>query len=94
VRQIGSNPDAAYEAYCDFCETHPIEVVANIAICLIHQTNYLLDRQLRQLRRDFVKNGGLRECMFRARREYRSPLVASFASNSLSPKPGWGRSIC
>ena len=71
VRRLGSNRETTYEAYRDFCETRPIEVVANIAICLIHQTNFLLDQQLRQLQREFVKDGGLRERMFRARREYR-----------------------
>jgi hypothetical protein len=41
VRKIGGNRDATYEADRNFCETRPIEVVANIAICLIYQTNYL-----------------------------------------------------
>jgi four helix bundle suffix protein len=71
IRRIGSNPDATYDAYREFCETRSIEVVANIALCLIHQTNYLLDQQIRRLERDFVKEGGLRERMIRARRQYR-----------------------
>ena len=41
--------------------------MANILICLIHQTNYLLDRQLRQLERAFVEHGGLSGRMLRAR---------------------------
>jgi four helix bundle suffix protein len=41
-------------------------VVANILIDLIHQANYLLDRQLRRLERDFLEPGGLRERMTRA----------------------------
>lgn len=48
-------------------ETRSPEVVANIVICLIHQANYLLDRQLRQLEQTFVEEGGLRERMTRAR---------------------------
>jgi four helix bundle suffix protein len=36
-------------------------------ICLIHQTNYLLDQQLRRLEKDFLQEGGLRERMTRAR---------------------------
>jgi four helix bundle suffix protein len=36
-------------------------------ICLIHQANYLLDRQIRQLEQAFLKEGGLRERMTRAR---------------------------
>lgn len=50
-----------------YIETRSAEVVANILICLIHQTNYLLDRQLRALERDFLREGGLRERMTRAR---------------------------
>ena len=41
--------DVTYAQYQEFCETRPPEVVANIAICLIHQTNYLLDQQMRRL---------------------------------------------
>ena len=60
-----------YETYKPFIETRPPEVVANIIICLIHQTNYLLDRQLKQLEAAFLKEGGLRERMTRARLESR-----------------------
>ena len=42
-------------------------MVANIAICLIHQANYLLDRQIRRLEQDFLKEGGLRKRMTCAR---------------------------
>jgi four helix bundle suffix protein len=67
VRKLGSGPHATYETYRGFCETRPPEVVANIAICLIHQTSYLLDQQLRRLEQDFLKEGGIRERMTRAR---------------------------
>jgi four helix bundle suffix protein len=53
-------------------ETRPAEIVANILVCLIHQTNYLLDQQIRQLEEAFVKEGGLRERMTRARLNERS----------------------
>ena len=56
-----------YETFRPFIETRPPEVAANIIICLIHQTNYLLDRQIRRLEKDFVEQGGLRERMTRAR---------------------------
>jgi len=39
----------------------------NIILLLIHQANYLLDRQLRQLEKAFLAEGGLRERMTRAR---------------------------
>ncbi len=67
VRKLGRKTPQTYEDYREFVETRPPEVIANIALCLIHQTNYLLDQQLRRLEEDFVKEGGLRERMTRAR---------------------------
>ena len=72
VRKLGRKTPQTYEDYREFVETRPPEVIANIAICLIHQTNYLLDQQLRRLEDDFVKEGGLRERMTRARLQYRN----------------------
>ncbi|MFM7165071.1 MAG: four helix bundle suffix domain-containing protein, partial [Planctomycetaceae bacterium] len=60
-----------YEHYRTWIETRPAEIVANILICLIHQTNFLLDRQLRALEKDFLQQGGLRERMTRARLQAR-----------------------
>jgi four helix bundle suffix protein len=71
VRRLGRGPHVTYETYREYCETRPAEVVANIALCLIHQTNYLLDQHLRRLEMDFVQQGGLRERMTRARLESR-----------------------
>ena len=72
VRKLGRGPEVTYETYREFCETRPAEVVANIAICLVHQANYLLDRQIRRLEQDFVKEGGIRERMTRARLQHRN----------------------
>jgi four helix bundle suffix protein len=71
VRKLGYLRPISYEIYREFCETRSAEVVANIALCLIHQTNYLLDQQIRRLEQDFVKEGGLRERMTRARLQHR-----------------------
>jgi four helix bundle suffix protein len=60
-----------FESYREFVETRPAEVVANIVICLIHQTNYLLDQQIRRLEHDFLKDGGLRERITRGRMQAR-----------------------
>jgi four helix bundle suffix protein len=46
--------------------------VANIALCLIHQANYLIDAQLGRLEKDFLNNGGLRERMTTARLQRRN----------------------
>ena len=67
VRRLGRSRDVSYEAYRTYLETRPPEVVANIMICLIHQANYLLDQQIRQLEKAFLEEGGLRERMTRAR---------------------------
>jgi four helix bundle suffix protein len=71
VRKLGADRNGSYETYKTYIETRPAEVVANIVICLIHQTNYLLDQQIRQLEQAFLKEGGLRERMTRARLEAR-----------------------
>ncbi|MBT0654729.1 four helix bundle suffix domain-containing protein [Geomobilimonas luticola] len=62
-----STSHESYETYKPFIESRPPEIVANIIICLIHQANYLLDRQLKQLEAAFLVEGGLRERMTRAR---------------------------
>ena len=71
ARQLGRKVPQTYELYRDFVETRPSDVVANIAICLIHQANYLIDQQLRRLEKDFVEQGGLHERMFQARLKQR-----------------------
>lgn len=71
VRRFGNKSHTTYETYRTLCETRPAEVVANIAICLIHQANYLLDQQIRRLEQDFLKEGGLRERMTRVRLQVR-----------------------
>jgi four helix bundle suffix protein len=71
VRRLGRKTPHTYELYREFMKTRPPEVIANIAICLIHQTNYLIDQQLRHLEKDFLQQGGLRERMFKARLAHR-----------------------
>src|SRR5438876_431074 len=80
VRKLSKKSPVAYETYREFCDTRSAEVVANIAICLIHQTNYLLDRQLRRLEQDFLKEGGIRERMTRARLQSRNRTHQSSTS--------------
>jgi four helix bundle suffix protein len=67
VRKLSAQPTLSFGSFREFTETRPAEVVANIAICLINQANYLLDRQLKGLEKSFLQNGGLRERMTKAR---------------------------
>lgn len=75
VRRLGRKTPQTYELYRSYVETRPPGVVANIAVCLIHQTNYLIDHQLSRLERDFVQQGGLRERMTKMRLQYRNRVT-------------------
>jgi four helix bundle suffix protein len=71
VRRLGKQPAESFETYRPFFEDRPASTLANIALCLIHQANYLLDQQIRRLEKDFVQKGGIREQMTQARLQYR-----------------------
>jgi len=71
VRMMGRGTHVSYATYASQIEQASPETAANTIICLIHQANYLLDRQLKQLEDAFLKEGGLRERMTRARLEAR-----------------------
>lgn len=74
IRRFSRRSDKTYETYktyFDLGKNHA-EPFCNVLISLIHQTNYLLDRQLRSLAKSFVGKGGLRERMYRARTDGRA----------------------
>jgi four helix bundle suffix protein len=56
------------EANRTYVENSSPEVAANTIICLIHQTNYLLDQQLRQLEKAFLEEGGFTERLYQFRK--------------------------
>jgi len=67
LRQLNRQPNANYATFKKGIE-HPDPAIAvNVMIGLIKLTNYLLDQQLKRLEQDFLKDGGLRERMTRAR---------------------------
>jgi len=72
VRRLARKVDVSYETYETYVETRRPEMVANILICVIHETNYLLDQLIRKLEKDFLVEGGLRERMTRARLAHRA----------------------
>jgi four helix bundle suffix protein len=57
-------------------------MVANTIICLIHQTNYLLDRQIAGLERKFIQDGGYSERLAAARIEERKRQGRAVRSES------------
>jgi len=62
----------SYSTYKTYLEATPPEVAGNTMVCLIHQTNYLLDQQLRSLEKEFLKEGGFTERLYRLRSQWRS----------------------
>ncbi len=47
------------------------ENAANAMLCLINQTNMLLDKKIRNFEKEFVEKGGYTENLFKKRVEYR-----------------------
>jgi four helix bundle suffix protein len=66
-RTIDQMIQAARSGKQNIAEASKIWGTANIVICLIHQTNYLLDQLIPKLEKDFLPEGRLRERMLRAR---------------------------
>lgn len=67
IRALAYRPDRSYMTYRSYFEESPPETAANAAICLIHQTNYLLDQLLRALEKQFLEEGGFTERLYRER---------------------------
>ena len=67
LRELNRIPGATYETFRKGIEHPDPTVCANVIIGLIRVASYLLDRQIRQLEKAFVEEGGLRERMTRAR---------------------------
>lgn len=67
LRQLNRVPGANYETFRKAIEHEDPAICANAILGLIKLTNYLLDRQLKTLERRFLREGGLREAMTRAR---------------------------
>jgi four helix bundle suffix protein len=67
VRALARAVDRSYATYRPYFDAEGPEASANAAICLIHQTNYLLDQQLRALEQKFLQEGGFSERLYRAR---------------------------
>ena len=71
IRAFAYQENSTDLTYRTYIESSPPEVAANTIICLIHQTNFLLDQQLRQLERDFLEQGGFTERLYKMRKDFR-----------------------
>ena len=75
LRQLNRQPNVTYDTFRKGIESPDPAISANVMIGLIKLTNYLLDRQIRQLECAFLAEGGLRERMTRARLQERNRQV-------------------
>jgi four helix bundle suffix protein len=72
LRRLNRTSGANYRTFKKGIEHPDPAICANVIAGLIKVTCYLLDRQLKRLEQDFLKEGGLRERMTRARLAYRA----------------------
>ena len=70
IRALAYTENRSYETYSSYFESSA-EAAANALICLVHQANFLLDQQLRQLDRRFLDEGGFTERLHRERTRHR-----------------------
>ncbi len=67
VRGLCYRKNRSYSTYRPYIENPSPETAANTMVCLVHQTNYMLDKQLRALEKGFLEEGGFTERLYRTR---------------------------
>lgn len=90
---------ARWALYAPWLEHEDPAVRANAIICLIHQANYLLDRQIAALEKRFIEEGGYSEQLaaarlaFRNRRDLTDPTDPTDRSDRIPPCPRCGQAM-
>lgn len=69
IRNLAYAQDKSYSSYQSYLNNS--ETAANMMTCLIHHTNYLLDKQLATLSKDFLEKGGFTERLYNQRKNFR-----------------------
>jgi four helix bundle suffix protein len=67
LRELNKIPNSTYETFKKAIENEDPEICANTMVGLIKVASYLLNQQIKSLEKAFLKEGGLRERMTRAR---------------------------
>jgi len=70
-RKLAYKLDRSYTTYRTYIEEKGADTAANTLICLIHQTNYLLNQLVRSLEKSFTEEGGFTERLYRVRKQRR-----------------------
>jgi len=73
IRALGYKTYRTNETYRTYLNSS--ENFANCLICLIHQANFLLDRQLKALEKSFLEEGGFTERLYKKRTAYRTDMT-------------------
>ncbi len=73
IRGMAFLENKSYMTYRTYIESSLDETAANTIICLIHQADYLLDHQLRQLEKQYLSEGGFTEKLYGFRKRQSQP---------------------
>lgn len=68
--EINRIPNATYATFQKAIEHEDPEICANSLACLSNIVSYLLARQISVLEKEFLKEGGLKERMYRSRKNW------------------------
>ncbi len=71
LRELNRIPDANYDTFKKGIEHESPEICANVMIGLIKVVSYLLLKQIQSQEQAFLKEGGIKERMFQARKQFR-----------------------
>lgn len=72
TRELCRVPDLSYETFRKGIEHPEPEICANVIISIIKTNSYLLSQQMKSIEQEFLKEGGIRERMTRARINFRN----------------------
>ena len=79
------------EDYLRVCEMRDDITVANIALVLIHQADYLLRQLLEKYKAEFLEQGGIKEQMSQARRNWREEHGMGYMNGSYGKNGNYGK---
>lgn len=101
--QHWGSQDPRYQQTAQFCRNHldsaiyrdkiqsrSDEAIANIAITLIHQCDALIVGLIEWLKREFKEKGGIKEEMYRARKEWQARNISGAGTGGFSGQRGYG----
>jgi len=92
IRRIRQTDQQRWSLYARWLEHAEPAVRANTLICLIHQANFLLDRQIAALEAQFVEQGSYSEQLATARLSQRQKAKdPSDPSDRIPPCPNCGK---